>query len=149
MQQSDSARRRPGSSLGCCLVACLGVLWQPAAASSGIPELIAYLNGIVPLGGKSPVGKKRMTDFRRSAPWQPGLPCRWRALLMLVLVVRSWQTLVAKLFGMILSIPSGKFDTSPRCCPRCCCSPAVRCALGSATARCPLPAARCPLLSGC
>ena len=71
-----------GSSLALCLVSCLMVLWQPAAASSGIPALIAYLNGVIPLGGKSPLTGKR-TGFR------------------------SWQTLFAKLVGMILSIPSG------------------------------------------
>ena len=71
-----------GSSLALCLVSCIMVLWQPAAASSGIPALIAYLNGVIPLGGKSPLTGKR-TGFR------------------------SWQTLFAKLVGMILSIPSG------------------------------------------
>jgi chloride channel 7 len=71
------------SSVLCCTIACCGVLWQPAAASSGIPELIAYLNGCVPLGGKSLLFDKKMTDFR------------------------SWKTLSAKLSGMVLSIPSG------------------------------------------
>jgi H+/Cl- antiporter ClcA len=58
------------------------VLWQPAAASSGIPGLIAYLNGAVPIGGKSPLTGK-MTGFL------------------------SFETLFAKTVGMILSIPSG------------------------------------------
>ena len=71
-----------GSSLGLCLSACMLVLWQPAAASSGIPGLIAFLNGAIPIGGKSPLTKK-MTGFL------------------------SFQTLFAKTAGMILSIPSG------------------------------------------
>ena len=71
-----------GSSLGLCLLACLMVLWQPAAASSGIPALIAYLNGVLPLGGKSTLTGKT-TSFR------------------------SLETMFAKTVGMILSIPSG------------------------------------------
>jgi H+/Cl- antiporter ClcA len=71
-----------GSSLVLCLGACAMVLWQPAAASSGIPALIAYLNGVIPLGGTSTLTGKK-TGFR------------------------SWQTLLAKLVGMTLSIPSG------------------------------------------
>jgi hypothetical protein len=35
----------------CVFAACL-VLIEPAAASSGIPGLIAYLNGVKPSGGK-------------------------------------------------------------------------------------------------
>ena len=58
------------------------VLWQPAAASSGIPALIAYMNGVLPLGGKSTLTGE-MTDYR------------------------AGRTLCAKLIGMILSIPSG------------------------------------------
>ncbi len=71
-----------GSSLALCLVACLLVLWQPAAASSGIPGLVAFLNGAVPIGGKSPLTGK-MTGFL------------------------SFETLLAKTVGMTLSIPSG------------------------------------------
>ena len=71
-----------GSSMVLCLSACVLVLWQPAAASSGIPGLIAYLNGAVPIGGKSPLTGK-MTGFL------------------------SFETLFAKTLGMILSIPSG------------------------------------------
>ena len=71
-----------GSSMVLCLGACLLVLWQPAAASSGIPGLIAYLNGVRPIGGKSPLTGKS-TGFR------------------------SAETLFAKIVGMILSIPSG------------------------------------------
>jgi hypothetical protein len=71
-----------GSSMVLCLCACLLVLWQPAAASSGIPGLIAYLNGVTPVGGTSPLTGKK-TGFL------------------------SWETLVAKSLGMVLSIPSG------------------------------------------
>ena len=71
-----------GSSMVLCLMACTMVLWQPAAASSGIPALIAYLNGVLPLGGKSTLTGKA-TGFR------------------------SGKTLAAKTIGMILSIPSG------------------------------------------
>ena len=71
-----------GTSLVLCLAACLLVLWQPAAASSGIPGLIAFLNGVLPIGGKSPLTQK-MTGFL------------------------SFETLCAKTVGMILSIPSG------------------------------------------
>ena len=71
-----------GSSLVLCLIACVTVLWQPAAASSGIPGLIAYMNGVMPLGGKSIITGK-MTDYRAS------------------------QTLFAKLVGMTMSVPSG------------------------------------------
>ena len=58
------------------------VLIEPAAASSGIPGLIAYLNGVDPLGGKSPVTQKH-TSFT------------------------SLKTMFAKLVGMVASIPSG------------------------------------------
>ena len=71
-----------GSSMVLCLGASVLVLWQPAAASSGIPALIAYLNGVLPHGGKSPLTGKA-TGFRSAA------------------------TLFAKTIGMILSIPSG------------------------------------------
>ena len=71
-----------GTSMVLCWVAAFLVLWQPASASSGIPALIAYLNGVIPLGGKSPLTGK-MTGFQ------------------------SFPTLVAKTIGMILSIPSG------------------------------------------
>ena len=71
-----------GSSLALVLVACVLVLWQPAAASSGIPGLIAFLNGVQPVGGESPLNGKK-TGFL------------------------SFETLVAKTAGMILSIPSG------------------------------------------
>jgi hypothetical protein len=71
-----------GSSMALCLVACVLVLWQPAAASSGIPGLIAYLNGVTPVGGTSPLTGKK-TGFL------------------------SFQTLIAKSVGMTLSIPSG------------------------------------------
>lgn len=71
-----------GSSLGLCLAACMLVMWQPAAVSSGIPGLIAFLNGVMPVGGKSPLTHQK-TGFL------------------------SFSTLVAKTLGMILSIPSG------------------------------------------
>ncbi len=71
-----------GSSLVLCLAACVMVLWQPAAASSGIPGLIGFLNGVNPIGGKSPL-TGRNTGFL------------------------SRDTLIAKTIGMILSIPSG------------------------------------------
>lgn len=71
-----------GSSLGLCLVAAALVLWQPAAASSGIPGLLAFLNGVNPLGGESPLTKKK-TGFL------------------------TVEALVAKTVGMIMSIPSG------------------------------------------
>ena len=71
-----------GSSMVLCLAAGLTVLWQPAAASSGITGLIAYMNGVMPLGGKSAITGK-MTDYRAS------------------------QTLLAKVVGMTLSVPSG------------------------------------------
>ena len=58
------------------------VLIEPAAASSGIPGLIAYLNGVDPHGGKSPVTQKD-TSFT------------------------SLKTMMAKLVGMVASIPSG------------------------------------------
>ena len=67
---------RTGSSLGLCLAACVLVLWQPAAASSGIPGLIAYLNGTQPIGGTSPLTGKK-TGFL------------------------SIQTLLAKTIGMV------------------------------------------------
>ncbi len=71
-----------GSSMALCLAACVTVLWQPAAASSGITGLIAYMNGVMPLGGKSTITGK-MTDYQAS------------------------QTLFAKIIGMTLSVPSG------------------------------------------
>jgi chloride channel 7 len=71
-----------GSSLGMTLVATFVVLFEPAAASSGIPGLIAYLNGVDPLGGKSPLTGKS-TSFI------------------------SLETMSAKIVGMVASIPSG------------------------------------------
>ena len=71
-----------GSSLGLCAVALLMVLLEPACASSGIPGLIAFLNGVMPKGGNSPLLGKE-TSFI------------------------SWQTMVAKVIGMVCSIPSG------------------------------------------
>ena len=71
-----------GSSLVLCLIAVACVLIEPAAASSGIPGLIAYLNGVSPKGGQSPITGKA-TYFT------------------------SWQTMVAKTIGMICSVPSG------------------------------------------
>ena len=71
-----------GSSLILCLIACTCVLIEPAAASSGIPGLIAFLNGVQPKGGHSPITQKE-TSFT------------------------SWQTMVAKFIGMIASVPSG------------------------------------------
>ena len=71
-----------GSSMALCMIACALVLWQPAAASSGIPGLIAYLNGVTPIGGTSPLTGKK-TGFL------------------------SFNCLVAKSIGMTLSIPSG------------------------------------------
>jgi hypothetical protein len=71
-----------GTSLILALVACVFVLWQPAAASSGIPGLIAFLNGVQPVGGESPLTGTK-TGFI------------------------TLETLVAKTCGMILSIPSG------------------------------------------
>jgi chloride channel 7 len=71
-----------GSSLILCLIACLCVLIEPAAASSGIPGLIAFLNGVQPKGGHSPITGKT-TSFT------------------------SWQTMVAKTVGMVASVPSG------------------------------------------
>jgi len=47
-----------GGSLVLCLFAVMTVLIEPAAASSGIPGLIAYLNGVEPKGGKSPLTGK-------------------------------------------------------------------------------------------
>ena len=70
-----------GSSLALCILSCAMVLWQPAAASSGVPGLIGYLNGVMPLGRSPLTGKT--TDFR------------------------SVQTLFAKLIGTCLSTPSG------------------------------------------
>lgn len=58
------------------------MLLEPASASSGIPGLIAFLNGVVPSGGKSHIGGHE-TSFI------------------------SWQTGLSKLVGMICSIPSG------------------------------------------
>ena len=71
-----------GTSLGMAIFAASLVLIEPAAASSGIPGLIAYLNGVDPLGGKSPVTQKH-TSFT------------------------SLKTMFAKLVGMVASIPSG------------------------------------------
>jgi chloride channel 7 len=71
-----------GSSLILCLIAVGCVLIEPAAASSGIPGLIAYLNGVKPLGGKSPITGES-TSFT------------------------SWETMLAKTVGMICSVPSG------------------------------------------
>lgn len=71
-----------GSSFILCGIALACVLIEPAAASSGIPGLIAYLNGVEPRGGKSPITGKQ-TSFV------------------------SWQTMVAKSIGMVASIPSG------------------------------------------
>ena len=71
-----------GTSLGMNLFAVSLVLLQPAAASSGIPGLISFLNGVEPPGGKSPITKKN-TSFV------------------------SVRTLVAKQLGMLASIPSG------------------------------------------
>lgn len=71
-----------GSSLVLCLFAVTMVLIEPAAASSGIPGLIAFLNGVQPKGGHSPITGKE-TSFV------------------------SWQTMLAKTLGMIASVPSG------------------------------------------
>ena len=71
-----------GTSIVLCVASCVMVLYRPAAASSGIPGLIAYLNGVLPPGGKSPITGKG-TNFQ------------------------SVGTLCAKTFGMCLSIPSG------------------------------------------
>ena len=71
-----------GTSLGMAIFAASLVLIEPAAASSGIPGLIAYLNGVDPLGGKSPVTQKD-TSFT------------------------SLKTMTAKLIGLVASIPSG------------------------------------------
>ena len=71
-----------GSSMILCLMAVACVLIEPAAASSGIPGLIAYLNGVQAKGGRSPITGKA-TFFT------------------------SWETMVAKTLGMICSVPSG------------------------------------------
>ncbi len=71
-----------GTSLALCLGAAFCVLVEPAAASSGIPGLLAYLNGVTPKAGKSFITGKD-TDFL------------------------SYQTMFSKLVGMIFSIPSG------------------------------------------
>jgi chloride channel 7 len=71
-----------GGSMVLVLFAASMVLIEPAAASSGIPGLIAYLNGVEPNGGVSPVTGKK-TSFT------------------------SWQTMLAKTAGMIASVPSG------------------------------------------
>jgi chloride channel 7 len=71
-----------GSSLLLSLGALFFVLLEPAAASSGIPALLGYLNGVVPKAGKSFI-TGNATSFL------------------------SWETMLAKLFGMMLSIPSG------------------------------------------
>ena len=71
-----------GSSLILCLIAVVCVLIEPAAASSGIPGLIAYLNGVQAKGGRSTITGKA-TFFT------------------------SWETMLAKTIGMICSVPSG------------------------------------------
>ena len=71
-----------GTSVGLNMLACLLVLISPAVASSGIPGLIAFLNGVEPAGGRSNVTKKK-TSFT------------------------SVKTMLLKLIGMIASIPSG------------------------------------------
>ena len=71
-----------GTSMLLCLGAVFCVLVEPAAASSGIPGLLAYLNGVTPKAGKSFITGKS-TDFL------------------------SYQTMTAKLIGMVFSIPSG------------------------------------------
>jgi len=71
-----------GTSVGMNVVACFLVLLQPAAASSGIPGLIAFLNGVEPVGGKSSLTGKQ-TSFV------------------------SLKTMGAKFVGMLCSIPSG------------------------------------------
>ena len=71
-----------GSSLAMTTFAALIVCYQPACASSGIPGLIAYLNGVKPLGGVSHITGK-MTSFV------------------------SVKTMLCKLVGMLASIPSG------------------------------------------
>ena len=71
-----------GTSLAMNFFAVCMVLIQPAAASSGIPGLISFLNGVMPPGGTSPVTRK-VTSFV------------------------SVQTMVAKFLGMLASIPSG------------------------------------------
>ena len=71
-----------GTSLSMTTFACFLVLLQPAAASSGIPGLIAFLNGIKPSGGQSPITKIKTS---------------WTSL----------QTMGAKFVGMLTSIPSG------------------------------------------
>ena len=71
-----------GTSLALTMGAAVCVLLEPAAASSGIPGLIAYLNGVIPIGGKSPLTGEE-TCFV------------------------SLKTMVAKSIGMVLSIPSG------------------------------------------
>ena len=71
-----------GTSLGMNVFACCLVLLQPAAASSGIPGLIAFLNGVEPSGGKSPITNKHTS---------------WISL----------KTGGAKFLGMLASIPSG------------------------------------------
>ena len=65
-----------GTSLALCLGAAFCVLVEPAAASSGIPGLLAYLNGVTPKAGKSFITGKD-TDFL------------------------SYQTMFSKLVGMI------------------------------------------------
>jgi chloride channel 7 len=71
-----------GTSIAMNLLACFLVLLQPAAASSGIPGLIAFLNGVEPNGGISPLTGKK-TSFV------------------------SLKTMGAKFLGMLCSIPSG------------------------------------------
>jgi H+/Cl- antiporter ClcA len=70
------------TSLGMTMFSCLLVLLQPAAASSGIPGLIAFLNGVEPAGGQSPITK---------------MNTKWTSL----------RTMGAKFVGMLTSIPSG------------------------------------------
>lgn len=64
-----------------CLMACVLVLFCPAAASSGIPGLLAYLNGSDTPNSKNVLGHE--VGFL------------------------SLNTLVAKTFGALLSVPSG------------------------------------------
>ena len=71
-----------GTSLLLSLGACFFVLLEPAAASSGIPAILGYLNGVVPKAGDSLI-----TGMKTS--------------------YLSWETMLAKALGMILSIPSG------------------------------------------
>eukprot|EP00941_MAST-03F_sp_MAST-3F-sp1_P005392 g5392.t1 len=62
-------------------IAMLSVMWQPAAAASGIPGLISYLNGSIPNGGTNSCGRMSYFD--------------------------SVQVCIAKYVGMLFSIGSG------------------------------------------